>query len=177
MVEVEVKARGELGRVREALLELGAEAQGAGEEWDLYFNAPDRDFSKTDEALRIRVRGGRGVLTYKGPKLDRRSKSRREVEVEVGDWEAMRELLGRLGYREVTWVRKVRERYRLGAFTVSLDKVEGLGEFVEVEAKAEGPYGDLLDEAFRLLERLGLAPEEAIRTSYLEMLLQGGPGR
>ncbi len=95
----------------------------------------------------------------------------------MGDWEAMRELLGRLGYREVTWVRKVRERYRLGAFTVSLDKVEGLGEFVEVEAKAEGPYGDLLDEAFRLLERLGLAPEEAIRTSYLEMLLQGGPGR
>ncbi|MFN5909679.1 MAG: class IV adenylate cyclase, partial [Planctomyces sp.] len=50
-------------------------------EQDEYFNHPARDFRQTDEALRIRRIGGELILTWKGPRLDALSKSRRELEV------------------------------------------------------------------------------------------------
>ncbi|MEC7978814.1 MAG: class IV adenylate cyclase, partial [Planctomycetota bacterium] len=48
---------------------------------DHYFNHPERDFAATDEAFRIRIEGAEACLTYKGPKLDAETKTRREVEV------------------------------------------------------------------------------------------------
>lgn len=173
MVEVELKLRARLDLVRERLREKGARLLERGEEEDFYFRSPYRDFSKTDEALRLRRRGGRCTLTYKGPRLDSMSKTREEIEVEVGDWCSMMEVLRRLGFSEVGRVKKRRETYQLQGFTVCLDEVEGLGEFLEVETKAEGDYGPLLEEALLLLEELGVKGP-LVRESYLEMLLKEG---
>ncbi len=170
VIEVELKVRADLQKVRKRLQDLGAFLKGFEVEEDLYFNSPWRDFSQSDEALRIRIRGKGGILTYKGPKLDSLSKTREEIEVEVSDWHETKRLLLKLGFKEVGRVRKWRERYELGELVVSLDRVEGLGEFVEVEAKAEGNYSRLLRKALELLEILGVS-EEPIRESYLEMLL------
>ncbi|RLA83587.1 MAG: class IV adenylate cyclase, partial [Deltaproteobacteria bacterium] len=133
MIEVELKVRADINRARERLQGLGASPEGIEFQHDLYFNAPWRDFSRSDEALRIRIKGEGGLLTYKGPKIDPLSKTREEIEVEVSDWRQARQLLLRLGFEEVGEVKKWRERYEIGGFTVSLDRVEGLGEFVEVE--------------------------------------------
>lgn len=176
MTEVEIKARADLKEVRGRLKGLGATFLGEGAEEDLYFDHPQRSFRETDEALRVRIGGEGGVLTYKGPKLDPVSKSREELEVKVGDWRTLRDILLRLGFREVGRVRKSRERYRLRGFLVCLDKVEGLGEFVEVEGMAEGDHHDLLQEALSLMVDLGVEGPW-IRTSYLEMLFDKAGGR
>ena len=42
---------------------------------------PCRDFAQTDEALRIRTVGDTSFVTYKGPKLDATTKTRRELEL------------------------------------------------------------------------------------------------
>ena len=133
-------------------------------EEDIYFSSPIRDFKETDEALRLRYSGENTILTYKGPKLDKISKSREEFEAFVsGDIE---EILQKLGYRMVLNVRKKRKVYTYRDFTVSIDDVEGLGEYIEVELKS-----DNLQDIKKIEDLFDLLFLESERRSYLELLL------
>jgi adenylate cyclase class 2 len=146
-------------------------------EADHYFNAPDRDFAKTDEALRIRRIGPNNRVTYKGPKRDAHTKTRTEIEVPLADGEGTAEdfsrLLVKLGYRPVAVVRKVRRTFHLTRdgfdLAVTLDQVHDVGPFAELEIGVEE---DQLDSArttlLRVAAELGLRNSE--RRSYLEML-------
>ena len=170
MLEAEVKARVEdLDRVEKRLSGLGAKYLDEESQVDLYFNHPSRDFSITDEALRLRRAGKRLFLTYKGPKLDSLTKTRREHEVGIEDFEGAREILLSLGFVPVAEVRKNRRLYSCRGFIVSLDSVEGLGSYVEVEGRAEECKTP--ERLLGFLQELGISPEESERRSYLELLL------
>src|SRR5216117_1702023 len=109
MLEVEMKfPRADFARLEGRLAEWRAKAVGPREEVDQYFNAPDRDFASTDEALRLRRVGQANFVTYKGPKRDAQTKTRTEVEVPLaeGDQAAadFSRLLTHLGYRPVAVV-------------------------------------------------------------------------
>src|SRR5262245_49585825 len=67
----------------QTLATRGAALGPAIEQADTYFAHPSRDFAKTDEALRIRMVAGDGVVTFKGPKLDATTKTRREIELPI----------------------------------------------------------------------------------------------
>lgn len=173
MIEIEVKVRAEHARVRPFLENLGAEKVKVEEQSDAYFAAPHRDFAKTDEAIRIRSLDGKSILTYKGPKLDAVSKSRKEFETFVEEG-PMVQILHALGFSEAGAVRKVREVFRVEEITVCLDTVEGLGEFLEVEIVA-GDESELevsRAKLFEFLGRFGVGKADSIRTSYLEMVLE-----
>lgn len=178
MYEVELKVRAAHDRVREALEAAGADRIGRVEQTDTYFDAPHRDFEARDEALRIRAERTDGetqaFLTYKGPRIEEASKTRREVETTVGSAEAGGDVFAALGFEPAATVEKTRDRYRLGGFTVSLDSVSGLGEFVEIEAEArEAAVEETRTRAESVLVDLGLDPSGGIRTSYLGLLLEG----
>jgi adenylate cyclase class 2 len=149
---------------------MGAEPAGVFRENDTYFNHPHRDFRKSDEALRLRLCQNCSILTYKGPRLSGRAKTRVEYEVPVGDMETMRKVLTSLGFIESGRVFKEREKYRLRDIEIAIDSVEGLGDFVELEKrgidreKAE-------EELFALAIELGLERFET--KSYLELLHTG----
>ena len=191
MYEVELKLRAEHDAVRDRLDAADAGHAGRIEQRDTYYQAPDRDFAATDEALRVRVEtpgsdsnsGGeseRTLLTYKGPLVDEDSKTRREAETAVDDAEALAAILKGLGYEPTATVRKTRDRYRLEGCAVVLDRVEGLGEFVEVETEADRETDEALaaarERAVEVLQRLELDPDEQIRTSYLGQLLAARDG-
>jgi adenylate cyclase class 2 len=170
MLEIEAKARvDDLEKVREAVLRKGGIFVKKEVQRDVYFAHPERDFARTDEALRIRESGDRFFLTYKGPKLDRETKTREELELEVFDAENAEEILTRLGFRRVLEVKKTREYYGLSGYTVMLDRLEGLGSFVEVEKEAQ-EYSP--QELANFFADLGIAPEQMERRSYLELLLE-----
>jgi len=183
MYEVELKVRADHASVQERLDRLGATPLGTVVQEDTYFDAPDRNFAETDEALRVRrERPADGeaetVLTYKGPLVDAASKTREEAETGVGDGGTVRAILEGLGYEAAATVRKERFRYALGECTVTLDAVDGLGEYVEVEIDTERDLdggGETLDrlrgKAADVLSRLGLDPDDQITTSYLGLLL------
>jgi adenylate cyclase class 2 len=174
MYEVELKLRADHDRVRERLADHGADRIDAVTQEDTFYDAPDRDFAETDEALRVRRETDedtRVVLTYKGPLVDSASKTREEAQTRVADGEAIEAILAGLGYEPAATVRKERENYALEDCTVTLDRVEGLGEFVEVEREAaKADIDDARRDAVAVLERLGLDPDDQIRTSYLELL-------
>jgi adenylate cyclase class 2 len=182
MYEVELKVRAAHGDVRQRLQELGAEPSGTVVQEDTYYDAPHRDFTETDEALRVRRETPedgepRALLTYKGPLVDDGSKTREEAETGVADGAAAADVLAGLGFEPAATVRKERERYALDGYAVTLDAVDGLGEFVEVEAQADvGRFAGVKaarEGAVEVVERLGLDPGEGIRTSYLGLLLVG----
>jgi adenylate cyclase class 2 len=172
--EVELKLRAEHGPVRDRLAELGAEPLGRVRQVDTYYDAPHRSFAETDEALRVREErreDGRWVgITYKGPLVEAESKTREEHETGVEDGEEARAVLEGLGFTPAETVEKVRERFAYGGYTVTLDTVDGLGEFVEVETEAEA-VETAREGAVAVLRELGLDPDEQVRTSYLGLLV------
>ena len=141
MYEVELKVAADHAPVRERLATLDAEPLGVVEQVDTYFEHPVRDFAETGEAFRIRRESTGGNtdsrLAYKGPLVESASKTRREVETGVDDGATMTQIVEDLGFEPVESVEKHRERFDHGEYTVSLDTVAGLGEYVEVETEAE----------------------------------------
>lgn len=178
MLEVELKFRCEDPRRLEAALSrLGAWRAEEVRQVDQYFNHPQRDFAQTDEAVRIRDTNGQTSLTYKGPLVDRESKTRREIELDLAG-EQSREKLGEwllaVGFRPVLQVEKTRQAWTLSrggrSVEIAIDLVTGLGQFVELETVAPetdlAPARQLLHE---LAAELGLTHGE--RRGYLTMLL------
>lgn len=169
MLEIEIKTRSEdNNRVEGLLLESGAILLNEHVQVDEYFNHPCRDFAETDEALRLR-HDSAGKITYKGPKIDRFTKTREEIEMEIDDLDKMSSILLRLGFRSVAKVKKMRKEYALDGVTVSLDTVDGLGDFVELEVMGEDA-DDGRSKVEEMRDRLGLVGSE--RRSYLEMLIE-----
>ena len=185
MFEVEIKVPADVDAVRERLREVGAERVGARRQRDDYYDAPHRDFAETDEALRVRretpLPDGTDSppapettkITYKGPLLDEGSKTRAEHETEVADAEAAGGILSGLGFEPAATVEKRREFWAYDGFTVTLDAVDGLGEFVEIERAVddEAAIESVRNEALDALDRIGLDGAEQVRTSYLGLLL------
>ena len=177
--EVEQKFRvADLTEVRQQLVVLGAEFAEPIEQADTYFSHPARNFAQTDEALRLRRVGELNRITYKGPKIDQQTKTRRELELPLAAgaaaFEQYVELLLTLGFGQVATVRKRREPAHLTwqghAVEAALDTVEGVGQFAELEIAADESGLAAAKEAIAsLAEKAGLSRSE--RRSYLEMLL------
>lgn len=113
MIEIEVKGYADdkvFERVRKNFKLIRREYHE-----DTYFQHPCRNFTETDEALRIRIRKFNGhfeaFITYKGPKIDPNSKTRWEIEVPVSDPDRHVEILESLGFKEVMTIEKTREKY------------------------------------------------------------------
>jgi adenylate cyclase, class 2 len=161
---------------------LGAAISAPQAEADVYFAHPARDFAQTDEALRLRRKGGRFYITYKGPKIDAATKTRREIDLPLpadeAGFQAWFGLLEALGFTPAGEVRKSRRKAQIDwqgrAVEASLDEVERLGTFIELELIAEAEDLDAARACLAsLAERLGLKGGE--RRSYLELLMERQP--
>jgi adenylate cyclase class 2 len=162
------------GRLREA----HAVALGVESHCDTYLRHPARDFRVTDEALRLRNLNGQLFLTYKGPRLEGTLKMRPELEVPlaVETFEPWLRIWKSLGFEVVATVRKTRETFRVtalhAAVAVTIDRVDGIGTFAEVERVVDNEQE--LVAARRDIEaiatRLGLDTVE--KQSYLSMFLE-----
>ena len=168
----------DVAAVERRLAELGAQAGGTLEQVDRYFNHPARDFAQTDEALRLRSSGNQHFITYKGPKLDAATKTRREIELPLPASDAALagfvDLLTALGFRPVAEVRKKRRRFEIPwegkTIEAVIDDVAEVGQFLELELSADETNVEAAKAAIAsLAARLGLAKTE--RRSYLELLL------
>jgi adenylate cyclase class 2 len=136
-IEIEAKVRVEgFGEVRRRLVHLGADRLGMSLERNELYDLPGRELAERGCRLRLRTirrRGCAPVLTFKGPKLGGRFKSRRELELGVSDKATARRLLEAMGYRPYFSYDKRRESWRVRGWNIELDEVPLLGRFVEVE--------------------------------------------
>jgi adenylate cyclase class IV len=73
-------------------------------------------------------------------------------------------------------VRKQRTLLLVGPTRIHLDRVEGLGDFLELEVvlREEQSEQDGEHIAHDLMQRLGLQPQDLLRGAYLDLLGSGG---
>lgn len=180
LLEIEMKFPvADFAAVLQLLQRRAVRVESPRQDADHYFNAPDRDFARTDEALRLRRIGAANLVTYKGPKRDALTKTRTEIEVALAEGDKAAEdfarLLLHLGYRPVLVVRKERHVYHVVSqgfpVEICLDVVEDLGAFVELEIMAPASqWEEARGVLLALAAELNLKGSE--RRSYLELLLE-----
>lgn len=174
MIEVEIKAK--ILHPNEIIKRLKTQATFLKEtiQEDIYFNAPDRDFRITDEALRIRISSEGSELTYKGSKIGNFiDKTREETSVHINDFRKTQIILEKLGFQEVDKVSKKRILFQFNDLKISIDFVENLGEFIEIESlvNTQKEIEKKRKEIINFLNELEIPLEDCERRSYLELLL------
>lgn len=172
MIEVEVKARIiSFEEMESRLEELGAHKSKTEFQEDIYFQSPIVDFGETDEALRVRTTNNDIFITYKGPKLNSQAKTRKEVEMKIESAEKAADIFTEIGFKPARIVKKNRQYYHYKNFEITLDDIEGLPPYMEIEiAMDDGEdYDDAQKSIFELFERLGIT-DGFERTSYMELL-------
>src|SRR5215217_7754963 len=152
-----------------AALELGADDEGSLRQRDTYFHAVQGRLKLREappEPAEL-ISYARAELT--GPKV-----SLYRV-VQVADHLALIDALtDSLGVRVV--IEKSRRLLRWRNVRIHLDRVEGLGDFVELEAIAASPGGleverDRMEE---LRAALGIADEQLVAQGYADLLTRRG---
>ncbi|MFO0890350.1 MAG: class IV adenylate cyclase [Isosphaeraceae bacterium] len=163
---IEIKARvPDLDRLREVAASLSDTEAVLIEQEDVFFEAPDG-------RLKLRILGsGSGDLIHYHREDQAGPKVSQYVIAPTSDPEALRTILGRL-FPVVGTVRKRRWLYRVGQTRIHLDRVEGLGEFLELEVvlrpgqdEAEGTT-----VAEGLMDRLGVTPDQLVPDAYIDLL-------
>ncbi len=137
-VETEVKFHlPDLASARTALLKLGAYSQGRYFERNICFDDAHQSLRGAKCLLRLR-QDRRSFLTYKSipTAVDPAFKQLLELEVEVGDFEAMSRILLSLGYRPQQIYEKWRESLVLDRTVFCLDTLP-FGSFLEIEGAKE----------------------------------------
>ena len=204
MIEVEIKLplrqqenAEETDRIASALCGMEFRKAARFRQRDSYFDNAAGEIRAGGKALRIRetedLLQGRvtAELNFKGPRMDQVSMTRQELETEVRQAETGRQILAALGYFPVPpEVVKERTEYRRENITACLDRVEGLGDFLELEIIVPEPAdrgavgtGDpgtgaagtetALRRLGSLLGELGYQMSDTVTRSYLSMLQQG----
>jgi homotetrameric cytidine deaminase len=169
---VELKARDpDPARSLERARALGAEDRGELRQRDTYFAAPNGRLK-----LREQEPGGAELIAYERADAAHARESRYRI-VPVADPDAVRETLdAALG--TVVVVDKRRRLLEWQGVRVHLDRVEGLGDFVELEGVADAG-SDLRREAdlvARLREVLEIGDNAIEATGYADLLRSGRDG-
>ena len=173
MIEVEVKARiDSFEEMEKRLKDLGAVKTKDEFQEDIYFASPIVDFAETDEALRIRTTNNDTFITYKGPKLNEKAKTRKEVEMTIESAAKASDIFTEIGFTPARTVRKSRQYYRYENFEISLDDVEGLPPYMEIEIALSDSedYTEAQNRIFKLFEKLDIT-DGFERTSYMELIM------
>ncbi len=133
---------------------------------NLLFDTPDRELYRKGQALRLRKRGNRSWITFKGRRIkDDRFKIREEVETEVAGFEEMALILEKLGFKKSFRYQKFTAKYLLEGTLISVDRTP-IGNYVEIEGDRE--------RVLRVAKRLGLEEQEFIKKDYIALTREKG---
>jgi len=165
MRNLELKAvAGDLARLRRALRTLGAARRPMLVQVDTYFTVPNG---------RLKVRQRRGARTaelivYRRPDA-KKARASEYQKLAVVDAPGLLRLL-RTMFAEDVCVRKRRDLWMCGKTRVHLDRVRGLGSFVEIEVPFAGRAAGARKTMARLVAALGIERADVLDRSYADLL-------
>ncbi len=148
---------------------------------DTYFNHPSRDFlspKHPSEWLRVREAKNGASITFKHYKPEGAAVHdyADEFETHVESAEQIKKILLNLGFRELAVVDKSRDTWEFKDTEIAIDKVEGLGRFIEVEAlKHFDDPKECRKYLYSVLKELGAecGPEEVYGYPYMILKKNG----
>ena len=116
---------------------------------DEYFTDIDSEYIKNRTCLRIRKTNNKNMeITFKGKSINFSNfyaKSENNINIDINDYSNLVDMLGSLGFYSYTTVTKSREVYNKIEdnieYNVMIDKVEGIGSFIEFELLSDESIG------------------------------------
>ncbi len=176
MYEVEVKAK---LRDRQAIIkklkDFGCKFSEELHQIDHIFAPNDVFFPPplNTPILRVREQNKRYFFTLKISQSGRQDSMERELE--IMDSSMMIEIMKFIGYKEVSKVDKKRIQTKYRDMVIELDKVEDLGEFIEVEKIVTHTdmeiRKNIQKELCEFLETLGVVKEDLLMNSKYDIML------
>ncbi len=165
MQEVELKfLEIDVEKTKQKLLELGAVLV-----YDTTIDSQSfigNGFHGSDSSqkyLRIRKTDGKVTLTYKEPAAqDSFTTSRKEIEIELDNYEKGLELISNLGLVPEQIFSKHRSHFELGTIHFEIDTVSGIPPYLEIETQDE-------EEMNRACELLGLLVSDGKKGTIFEI--------
>lgn len=131
-------------------------------EFNLRYDLPDGSLVAKKQVLRLR-KDTQARLTFKGPGImEQDVLTRKEIEVEVSDFDATNRLLEALGYQVIMMYEKFRANYLMDKLLLSVDETP-LGLFIELEGESPAQVRKAADV-------LGLDWDARINLSYSALL-------
>ena len=167
-INIEIKARtSHAAAIRQYLLRNGADCKGTDYQTDTYFIVPHG---------RLKLRQGsieNNLIFYERNDQPGPKQSNFQL-TPVADGEQMKALLTKaLGVKVV--VAKKREIWFIDNVKFHIDELEGLGDFVEIEASnktADIPVHILHEQCQRYMQAFGIREEDLVYNSYSDMMIQ-----
>lgn len=136
-------------------------------EHDCYFDSPSASLKSEHKSLCIREMQPSGIMLWivKGPEKDRCEA------VNITDATKAKSMLHTLGYECVLEMKKRRSIYFLGEFHLTVDHLEGLGDFAElaIMTNDESLLAMYEVKLLQLAEDLGLSETQREFLSYREL--------
>jgi adenylate cyclase class 2 len=163
----------------EALLSEKATFRYESFQHDTYYNAPHRNFLKdsdnVNEWFRVRIAEGKAQINYKDfqPHNSKIKTHCTEYEANVDSEEQLSKILVAMDFAKLVDVKKTRKAWDYMDTEVSIDLVEGLGNYIEVEYK--GKHTDVQiarDHLFEVLKMLGAKTGELDTRGYPYLVLE-----
>jgi adenylate cyclase class 2 len=142
MIEVEIKARiNDENKIKDRLNEIKARFLNSEKQIDKVFGHPmfldsNKKIIEGGIVSRIRCTNNKNVLEFK--EILRKGGGI-EVKSELGNMNVGIELLKKMGFKESFTISKSRENYDYNGFVISVDKVDRLGNFIEIEKMITSP--------------------------------------
>ena len=139
-VEIEIQVQVENIKPLEDFLEKNGKLESEKRQLDEYFVPAHRNFldvRPVSEWLRVRDAGNKYSLNYKNWYFTKDGKSYHcdEFETKIEDPDKMRKILKVLDFKPIVTVDKARKSWLYDDWEISLDRIKGLGDFVEIEYK------------------------------------------
>lgn len=167
-INIEIKARtAHAANIRTFLLNNGADFRGTDLQTDTYFNVPNG---------RLKLREGNienNLIWYLRPDQQGPKQSDFQL-VKVPDAAGLKTMLtSAMGVKVV--VRKKREIYFIENVKFHLDELEGLGQFVEIEASNKNhplPVEQLHEQCNYYMRAFGIESADLLECSYSDLMLE-----
>jgi adenylate cyclase class 2 len=180
MMEIELKARVRDKAAVEQRVESFARFLRNFDKSDEYWHGPDWRFSRGTKGFRLRKDGEKALVTFKQKRNDGGIEINKETEFEVSDSAGFEALVQRIGCEPFYNKRKTGKAYDYDGCTVELVRVEGLGDFIEIERlleKDEPAEIALAQGSIRAILSMSGVPEGEIEgRSYSELILASRAG-
>ncbi len=177
MREIEIKLRvDDLDELEKKLAEKGLVISKELYQYDVIYsqNDPSIFTGLKPGGIVVRIRDENGKLELNLKQQQTHELDNIEWETEVKDREAIHNILLLLGWKPEVEVKKVRKKGKLGEYEICLDRVEELGNFVELEKLADENANPekIRQELINTLRQFGLNEKDEEAKGYDTQIYQ-----
>lgn len=158
-------------------LNLKANAEKEEVQKDTYFTPAHRSFlsaNPVSEWLRLRESEKGCSINYKNwhKEANQKSITCDEYESKIENIQALRKLLESLDFKKMISVNKKRKIWNYKGVEIAIDEVEGLGSFIELEAKDFSDIEEAKKQLYSILKEINAEVGEQDFEGYPYLLLK-----